>query len=62
MLETLDAIVRRRGGRVYPAKDTRMSAASFQAYFPEWRTLAAHVDPAFSSSFWRRVTGGPAPN
>ena len=27
---------------------------------PQWRDLAAHADPAFSSSFWRRVTGGHA--
>ncbi len=56
LLEDLDGIVRGHGGRVYPAKDARMSASSFQAYFPEWRELARHVDPAFSSSFWRRVT------
>ncbi len=62
LLDALDGIVRRRAGRVYPAKDARMSAASFQAYFPEWRELAAHVDPAFSSSFWRRVTRGTESN
>lgn len=56
LLDRLDAIVLEHAGRVYPAKDARMSAASFQAYFPEWRELARHVDPAFSSSFWRRVT------
>lgn len=56
LLEELDGIVRDQGGRVYPAKDARMSASSFEAYFPEWRELARHVDPAFSSSFWRRVT------
>lgn len=56
LLETLDRIVRGRGGRVYPAKDARMSAASFQAYYPEWREFARWIDPAFSSSFWRRVT------
>ncbi len=54
-LDTLDAVVRDSGGRVYPAKDARMSAASFQAYFPQWREFARFVDPAFSSSFWRRV-------
>ena len=40
---------------MYPAKDARMSSASFQAFYPQWEAFAAHVDPAFSSSFWRRV-------
>ncbi len=46
------------GGRIYPAKDGRVSAERFQAFYPQWRELAAHADPAFSSSFWRRVTNG----
>jgi FAD/FMN-containing dehydrogenase len=57
-LETLDARVRDAGGAVYPAKDARMSARSFQAFFPAWRELARRADPAFSSSLWRRVTEG----
>jgi FAD/FMN-containing dehydrogenase len=62
LLDQLDEVVASCGGRVYPAKDARMSAAHFQAYYPQWRAFAAHVDPAFSSSFWRRVTatGGAA--
>jgi FAD/FMN-containing dehydrogenase len=57
LLETLDDITREAGGAVYPAKDARMSAASFQRYFPMWRAFSAYIDPKFSSSFWRRVTG-----
>ena len=57
LLEALDDITRSTGGAVYPAKDARMSAAAFQQYFPEWRTFSQFIDPAFSSSFWRRVTG-----
>jgi FAD/FMN-containing dehydrogenase len=57
LFEGLDEIVRRYGGRVYPAKDARMSATSFQAFYPQWREFSTHIDPAFSSSFWRRVTG-----
>jgi len=57
MLETLDEITREAGGAVYPAKDARMSAASFQRYFPKWREFSEFIDPRFSSSFWRRVTG-----
>jgi FAD/FMN-containing dehydrogenase len=56
LLDDLDAIVRQSGGAVYPAKDARMSAQSFQAYFPRWQEFARYKDPKFSSSFWRRVT------
>jgi hypothetical protein len=55
LLEALDTIVRDAGGAVYPAKDARMSPESFQTSFPRWREFARHVDPRFSSSFWRRV-------
>jgi len=58
LLEDLDAIIREHGGRVYPAKDARMSAESFGSFYPQWREFARYVDPRFSSSFWRRVTGG----
>ena len=56
LMERLDAVVREAGGRVYPAKDARMSAESFQHYYPQWRELLPFIDPEFSSSFWRRVT------
>jgi hypothetical protein len=55
LLETLDAVVREAGGAVYPAKDARMSPHSFRTFFPQWERFARHVDPKFSSSFWRRV-------
>jgi FAD/FMN-containing dehydrogenase len=57
LLESLDEVTRGSGGAVYPAKDARMSPASFQQYFPAWRRFASYVDPKFSSSFWRRVSG-----
>lgn len=56
LLEELDRIVLQSGGAVYPAKDARMSAESFRAFFPKWKEFAQYVDPHFSSSFWRRVT------
>ena len=56
LLDELDQIVASRGGRVYPAKDARMPAATFRASFPAWREFARFVDPAHSSSFWRRVS------
>lgn len=57
LLESLDQITRDAGGAVYPAKDARMSSRSFQQYFPAWESFMKFVDPQFSSSFWRRVTG-----
>ena len=56
LLDHLDEVTRAARGAVYPAKDARMSAESFQAYFPEWQSFAGYIDPKFSSSFWRRVT------
>lgn len=56
LLERLDQIVAAAGGRVYPAKDGRMSPAVFQAGYPLWRELERQRDPLFSSGFWRRVT------
>jgi FAD/FMN-containing dehydrogenase len=61
LLDGLDAVVRDAGGAVYPAKDARMSPESFHAFFPEVEDFRAHVDPAFSSSFWRRVRGAEGP-
>jgi FAD/FMN-containing dehydrogenase len=57
LLDRLDDMTRSVNGAVYPAKDARMSAESFRNYFPRWEEFAAYVDPAFSSSFWRRVAG-----
>ena len=48
------------GGRLYPAKDARMTAAQFQAFYPQWQQFARFKDPALTSSFWQRVTGGAA--
>lgn len=56
LLDRLDALVRAAKGAVYPAKDARMSRESFHAYFPALDRFRAFVDPAFSSSFWRRVS------
>jgi L-gulonolactone oxidase len=56
LMARLDAIVMEAGGRLYPAKDGRMPAEVFRAGYPRWREFAAHVDPAFGSDFWRRVS------
>lgn len=60
LLDELDAIVRHYDGAVYPAKDARMSAESFQQFYPRWQEFAQYIDPRFSSSFWRRVSQSPA--
>ena len=57
LLDRLDRITLAAGGRVYPAKDGRMSPAMFAAGYPELGRFRDSVDPAFSSSFWRRVGG-----
>jgi FAD/FMN-containing dehydrogenase len=56
LMDDLDGIVAESGGRLYPAKDGRMSGADFRRGFPQWKEFSGHVDPAFSSSFWRRVS------
>ena len=55
-LDRLDDMVAEAGGRLYPAKDARMSGANFRRYYPNWTELLPYVDPRFSSSFWRRVS------
>jgi hypothetical protein len=56
-LPRLDDMVAAGGGRLYPAKDARMSGGNFRRYYPQWQELLPLIDPRFSSSFWRRVTG-----
>jgi len=55
LLERLDAVVREAGGRLYPAKDGRMSPETFAAGFPRLDDFLPHIDPGLSSGFWRRV-------
>lgn len=57
LLDQLDAITSAHGGAVYPAKDARMSADLFRQAYPRLAEFSKYVDPAFSSSFWRRVEG-----
>lgn len=55
LLDRLDDLVAAAGGAVYPAKDARMRGERFRQYFPRWHEMQAHIDPRFSSGFWRRV-------
>lgn len=56
LLDRLDELVVDAGGRIYPAKDARMSASHFQRFYPQWPSLEKLRDPLFSSSLWRRVS------
>jgi FAD/FMN-containing dehydrogenase len=57
LFERLADMVRELGGRLYPAKDAAMTAAQFQAFYPQWEQFARFRDPQITSSFWERVTG-----
>jgi len=58
LLDNLDELVVAAGGRIYPAKDSRMSPHTFRRSFPMWHELQRLKDPCFSSSLWRRVSNG----
>lgn len=60
LLEKLDHIVLQHGGRVYLAKDARISAESFNTMYPRyeaWRKIKQNIDPGnrLSSSMSRRL-------
>jgi FAD/FMN-containing dehydrogenase len=55
LLDALDGIVVAAGGRVYPAKDGRMSEDVFTGCYPALERFRNSLDPKFSSSFWRRT-------
>jgi decaprenylphospho-beta-D-ribofuranose 2-oxidase len=59
-LDDLDRIVLEHGGRVYLAKDARMSREVFSQMYPglgEWLRLKSELDPQniFSSDLSRRL-------
>lgn len=55
LFAVLDRIVLEAGGRLYPAKDGRMTANMFKAGYPNWSDFLQFVDPRLSSGMWRRV-------
>jgi len=59
LFRELHAMVRDAGGRIYPAKDALMPAEQFQTqYAGVLDAFRSRMDPAFSSSLWRRVMDG----
>jgi FAD/FMN-containing dehydrogenase len=56
LFRELHAMVLAHAGRLYPAKDAHMSPAQFEAQYRDvLSAFRAQLDPAFSSSLWRRV-------
>ena len=53
--DRLEKVAMEAGGALYPAKDARMSRDTFQRSYPRLADFTRFIDPAFSSSFWRRV-------
>jgi FAD/FMN-containing dehydrogenase len=58
LVDRLGELTLAANGRIYPAKDARMTSAQFQMFYPQYRDFSRYIDSKFSSSFWRRVTGG----
>jgi FAD/FMN-containing dehydrogenase/short-subunit dehydrogenase len=59
-LAQLEQVVIQAGGRIYPAKDAAMSAASFRQGYPQISKFGEHIDPKFSSALARRLALTPA--
>jgi FAD/FMN-containing dehydrogenase len=57
LVDRLAQITLEHGGRMYSAKDARMTAAQYQTFYPQWQEFARYIDPSFDSAFWQRVTG-----
>jgi FAD/FMN-containing dehydrogenase len=55
LLAMLEHIVIEAGGRLYPAKDCVMTAASFRAGYPRLSEFLPAVDHGFSSAFAQRT-------
>jgi FAD/FMN-containing dehydrogenase len=58
LMQRLGDMTKEYGGRLYPAKDACMTPEQFRAYYPAWDRFARYKDPAITSAFWERVTGG----
>jgi FAD/FMN-containing dehydrogenase len=55
LFDRLDAIVSAADGRLYAAKDARMSGEFFRRSYPRLDEFLSYIDPKFSSDFARRV-------
>jgi FAD/FMN-containing dehydrogenase len=57
LFHRLDAIVAEAGGRLYPAKDSRMPPALFASGYPRLPDFLPYRDPGLSSGFSQRLMG-----
>ncbi len=57
LFQRLDHVVRDTGGRLYPAKDSRMSREMFEQGFPALASFLPFRDTGVDSAFARRVMG-----
>lgn len=55
LFERLDAVVREAQGRLYPAKDGRMSRSMMDAGYPQFDRVLQLRDPGIMSDFLRRM-------
>ena len=56
LFEHLDGIVADSKGRLYAAKDARMSKEMFALGYPSLEKFTRFVDPGITTGFWRRVS------
>lgn len=56
LFRRLHDIVYNNGGAIYPAKDACMNGKEFRKAYPKIDAFRNHIDPAFSSELWRRVS------
>ncbi|MGQ2994791.1 FAD-binding oxidoreductase [Variovorax sp.] len=57
LFDRLDSIVREAGGRIYCAKDARMSRSLFEAGYSRLPDFLSYRDPGISSAMSRRLMG-----
>jgi len=57
LLERLDNIVSQSNGRIYLAKDARMSRTLFESSYPKFNEFIKFRDPGISSEMSRRLIG-----
>ena len=55
LFQKLDEVVMKSGGRIYMAKDNRMSREMFEAGYPNYEKFKEYIDPGISSSMSRRL-------
>lgn len=59
LFDRMDRFVLEAGGRVYAAKDARMSSKTFLSNRPELCDFMRQIDPGVTSDFWQRVMPHP---